>query len=70
MDGRVADAGDGGEDAGPVHLLLRLLTVCGTFGDELWEIDLSRSDVAFDGGNDCRRNQAGVSSYFHVKHTK
>lgn len=54
MDGRVADAGDGGEDAGPVHLLLGLPTVRGTFGDELREIDLSCSDIALDGGNDCR----------------
>lgn len=57
MDGRVADAGDGGEDAAPVHLLLRLPTVCGTFGDELREIDLSCSDIALNGRNDCRRDQ-------------
>lgn len=70
MDGRVADAGDGGEDAGAVHLLLRLLAVSGTFGDELREVDLSRPDVALDGRNDCRRKQASVSSYLHMKHSR
>lgn len=70
MDGRVADAGDGGEDACPVHLLLRLLTVGRTFGDKLREIDLSCSDIALDGGNDCGRNQVSVSSYLYIKHAK
>lgn len=68
MDGRVADAGDGGKDASPVHLLLRLLTVCGTFGDKLREIDLSGSDIALDGGNDCRRYEPRVPPYLRIKH--
>ena len=65
MDGRVTDAGDGGEDARPVHLLLGLLAVGGTFGDKLREIDLSCSDVALDGGNDCRRDRR-ASPYVYV----
>lgn len=53
MDGCVANAGDGGEHACPVDLLLCLLAVRGTFNYELWEIDLSCPDVTLDGWNDC-----------------
>lgn len=53
MDGRVADAGDGGEHVCPIDLLLRLLAVSGTFDNELREIDLSCSDVTLDGWNNC-----------------
>lgn len=53
MDGCVADAGDGGEHARPVDLLPRLLTLSGTFGYELWEIDLSCSDITIYGWNNC-----------------
>ena len=53
MDGCVTDAGDGGEHAGPVDLLLRLLTVRGTFDYEFWEIDLSCTDVTLYVRNNC-----------------
>ncbi|CAM9335639.1 unnamed protein product [Lampetra planeri] len=36
----------------PIHLLLGLLAVCGTFDDEFWEVDLSCSDITFYGRND------------------
>lgn len=52
VDGCVADAGDRGEDTSPIDLLLCLLTVCRTFDNELWEIDLSRSDITLYGRND------------------
>lgn len=51
MNGCVADAGDGGEHACPIDLLLGLLTVRRTFDYEFWEIDLSRSDIALYGWN-------------------
>lgn len=54
VDGCVADAGDGGEDPRPVDLLLGLLAVGGTLDDELREVDLSGSDIALDGRDDCR----------------
>lgn len=53
MDGGVADAGDGGEHACPIDLLLCLLAVCGTFDYELWEIDLSCSDITLYGWYYC-----------------
>lgn len=53
VDGGIADAGDGGEYARAVDLLLGLLTVSGTFDYELWEIDLPGSDIALYGRNDC-----------------
>lgn len=57
MDGCIADAGDGGEHACPIDLLLCLLTVCRTFDYELWEIDLSCSDITLYGWNDWRRGK-------------
>ena len=51
VDGCVADAGDGGEDSCSVDLLLGLLAVCWTFHYELWEVDLSCSDVTLYGWN-------------------
>lgn len=57
MDGGVADAGDRSKHACPVHLLLRLLTACRTFDDELREVDLSRSDIAIYVWNDCGRKR-------------
>lgn len=59
MNGCIADAGDGSKDTCPIDLLLRLLTMCRTFGNELQQIDLSCSDITLDGWNDCRRDQIG-----------
>lgn len=53
VNGCVADAGDGGEHACPIDLLLGFLTVRRTFDYEFWEIDLSRSDIALYGWNNC-----------------
>lgn len=58
VDGCVADAGDGGEDPGPVDLLLGLFAVGRTLNYELWEVDLSCSDITFDGGDDCRSGRS------------
>lgn len=54
VDGCVADARDGGKDPRPVDLLLRLLAVGRTLDYELREVDLSCSDITFDGWDDCR----------------
>lgn len=64
MDGCVADAGDGGEHACPVDLLLCLLAVRGTFNYELWEIDLSCPDVTLDGWNDCGGKKKKIARWF------
>lgn len=46
MDGCIADAGDGGKHSCPIDLLSGFPTAWGTFYYELWEIDLSCSDIA------------------------
>lgn len=66
MDGCVADAGDGGEHACPIDLLLCLLAVCGTFNYELWQIDLSCSDITLDGWNDCAEKKKKNSEMVQI----
>ncbi|KAJ7987360.1 hypothetical protein DPEC_G00325670 [Dallia pectoralis] len=55
-----SDAGDGGEDSGPVHLTLCLFTVCRAFCYEFWEVDLPCPYVTLYGRNYWGRKSHGV----------